>query len=98
MKKFVINHIIPGTHLTHDNWAGYTFLDDEDSVPTHESHTHGHGDFGFGFQSKSDIEQYWGRIKSILKKIYTLIPKEGIIYYVKEAEFRSFFNKIHGCR
>ena len=29
-----------------------------------------------------------GRIKSI-----PIIPKEGIIYYVKEVEFRSIFNK-----
>ena len=93
LKCFVKNHIIPGTHLTHDQWPAYSFLDDEDSVWTHECHSHGHGDFGLGLHSTSHIEQYWGRIKSLIKKIYTVIPKDGIIYYVKEAEFRSFFNK-----
>ena len=32
VKKFVQNHIILGNNLTHDNWAAYNFLDEEDSV------------------------------------------------------------------
>ena len=58
LKKFVINHIIPGTHLTDDNWVAYNFLEDEDQVWTLESHTHGNGDFWFGLQSTRHIEQY----------------------------------------
>ena len=42
LKILVKNHIIPGTNITHDGWAGYLFLDDDDSVWTHESHNHGH--------------------------------------------------------
>ena len=44
--------------------------------------------------SISHIEQYWGRLKAILKKIYNIIPGHNIIYYIKEAEFRLFFNKV----
>ena len=39
LKIFFQNHIILGTHITHDSWAAYSFLDDEDSVWTDESHT-----------------------------------------------------------
>ena len=27
LKIFVQNHIEPGTHITHDGWAGYTVPD-----------------------------------------------------------------------
>ena len=40
LKKFVINHIIPGTHFTDDNWVAYNFLEEEDQVWTLESDTH----------------------------------------------------------
>ena len=60
---------------------------------THESHTHGYEDFGFGLNSTSQIEQFWGLLKSIIKKIYSIIPKNGIIYYIKEAEFRCHLSK-----
>ena len=25
LKLFAMNHILPGTHITHDGWAGYNF-------------------------------------------------------------------------
>ena len=57
LKKFVINHIIPRTHLIHNNYAGYNFLMDVDSVWTYEPHIKGHGDFWYVLQSTSHIEQ-----------------------------------------
>ena len=68
LKIFVNNHIIPGTNITHYGWVGYSFLDDKDSVLTHESHNHGHGDFGTGEHSTSHIEGFWSLFKRIMKK------------------------------
>ena len=80
---FVRNHILPGTHIAHDGWAGYSFLDDDDvSVWTHETHTHAVGDFGYGLNSTSHIEQFWGQLKAIIKKVYYIIPKKDFIYYI----------------
>jgi hypothetical protein len=62
LKIFLNNHILPGTNITHDGWAGYNFLDAEDSVWTHEVHNHGRGDFGHGCH----IEAYWAHFKKIL--------------------------------
>ena len=59
LKIFVNNHILPGTNLTHDGWQGYNFLDNEDSVWTHETHNHGYRDFGFGSHSTSHIEAFF---------------------------------------
>ena len=61
IKIFVQNHILPGSHITHDGWAGYSFLDNNDeSVWTHETHNHALGDFGYGLSSTSHIKQFWG--------------------------------------
>ena len=94
LKKFVRNHIEPGTNISHDGWSGYQFLDDDESVWTHEVHIHGGGDFGYGTHSTSHIEQFWGQLKSIIKKIYSIFPKTGFIYYVREAEFRYMISKL----
>ena len=48
LKIFVYNHIVPGTHIIHDGWSGYIFLNDDDSVYTEEEHNHGAGNFGHG--------------------------------------------------
>ena len=32
IKKFFLNHIMAGTHITHDGWQGYIFLRGIDSV------------------------------------------------------------------
>jgi len=68
---------------------GYSFLDDEDSVWTHETHNHCHGDFGTGEHSTSHIESYWILFKSISKKLYPIFPNTGYIYVIREIEFRS---------
>ena len=41
LKTFFYNHIIPGTHVVHDGWSAYAFLDSDDSIYTHEEHNHG---------------------------------------------------------
>ena len=92
LKIFVNNHILPGTNLTHDGWQGYNFLDEEDSVWTHECHNHGHGDFGFGSHSTSHIEAYWSQLKNCLRKLYPIFPTKGFIYYIREGEFRCKLN------
>ena len=48
LKKFVYNHIEPGINIIHDCCSGYSFLDDDDAIWTHEDHIHGYHDFGLG--------------------------------------------------
>ena len=58
-----------GTHITHDGWAGYIFLDkDNESVWTNETYTHGLGYFGYGLISTNNIEQFLGQLKAFIKK------------------------------
>ena len=35
LKKFVYNHIEPGTHIVTDDWSEYSFLDGYESMKTH---------------------------------------------------------------
>lgn len=46
LKTFFTNHIAPGTHIVHDGWVSYTFLDSEDLVYTNEEYNYGEGNFG----------------------------------------------------
>ena len=94
LKYFVENHIESGTNISHDGWPGYNFLDDDDSVWTHEVHIHCGGDFCFGTHSTSHLEQFLGQLKYIIKKIYSIFPKTGFVYYVLEAEFRYMISKL----
>ena len=94
LKYFIENHIEPGTNISHYSWPGYSFPNDNDSVWTHEVHIHGGGDFGYGAHSTSHIEQFWGQLKSIIKKNYSIFPKTGFVYYVQEAEFRYMISKL----
>ena len=88
LKTFIINHIVPGTHIVTDGWPSYDFLDGYDSVWTHEIHLHAQGDWGYGEHSTSKIEVTWSRIKNQITSIYNIIPKTNYIYYIREAEFR----------
>ena len=56
LKLFVTNHVLPSTHITHDNWLAYNYLNDINLGYTHESHSLGRGDFGQGVYSTSHIE------------------------------------------
>ena len=94
LNYFVKNHIEPGSNITHYGWSGYNFLDDENSLWTHEPHVHGTGDFGYSLHSTSHIEQFLGQLKKMIKKIYSVFPKIGYIYFVREAEFRYSLSKI----
>ena len=59
LKIFINNHVEPGTHIVHDSWRAYSFLDGEDSIYTHETLNHGAGNFGQGNHSSSHIEGIW---------------------------------------
>lgn len=94
LKIFVQNHIEPGTHITHDGWAGYNFLEDPDeSVWTHEIHIHGGGDFGYGDASTSHIEHTWAHLQEITRSMYGNTKSNNWLYFFREAEFRLNISK-----
>ena len=73
LKKFTLNHIEPGTSITHDGWSWYSFLNDDDSVWDHEIHNHGHGDFGYGLHSTNIVQEIKNNMVIFqVKIIYTL--------------------------
>lgn len=78
LKYFVENHIEPGNNISHKGWPRYSFLNDNDSIWTHEVHIHGGCYFGYGAHSKSHIEQYWGEIKIYNKNNLFHISKNWI--------------------
>ena len=67
LKILVTNHIEPGTHIVHDHWRAYCFLDGDDSVYTNQIFNHIAGNFGLGNHSISHIESIWSWIKSEIK-------------------------------
>ena len=69
LEIFVKNHILPGTTIVTDGWAGYNFLDNEESVWPHEIYNHGAGNFGYGAHSTSNIEHTWAHLKNMIKNI-----------------------------
>ena len=95
LKTFVYNHIIPGTHVVHDGWSSYTFLDYDDSLYTQEEHNHGADNFGHGLNSTSHIEGVWSWIKSKIKLLYRIIPYNHYIYFIKECEFRFMLSQLN---
>lgn len=56
LKKFIYNHIVPGTHIVNDDWTEYSFLDRYESLQTHKVHIHVQGEWGYGTHSTSNIE------------------------------------------
>ena len=94
LKIFAMNHIEPGTHITHDGWTGYTFWGDDDLLCTEEVHNHGGGDFGVGVHSTSNIEHTWAQMKNKILSIYNIIPKNHFIYFFREAELRLSIAKL----
>ena len=46
------------------------------------------GDFGLGLNSTSHIESIWSQLKAIIKKIYYVIPKKNLLYFIREGEWR----------
>ena len=88
LEIFVKNHVESGTTIVADGWAGYSFLESDNSVWPHEIYNHGAGNFGLGLHSTSHIEVTWSHLKSQITNIYNIIPKTNYIYFIKEAEFR----------
>ena len=56
IKIFLLNQVEARTKIISDGCQGYAFLDGEESVWEHETHTHGVGDFGYGPCSTSHME------------------------------------------
>ena len=88
LEIFVNNHIEAIITILTDGWAGYSFLDSDNSVWAHEIYNHGAGNFGIGSHSTSHIEVTWSHLKSQITNIYNIIPKTNYIYFIREAEFR----------
>ena len=86
IKIFVLNNIEAGILILSDNWSGYNFIVDEESMWEHETHTHGMIDLGFGDHSSSNIETTLVHINKITF-IYNMIAAINFIYYFLEVEF-----------
>ena len=87
LEIFVNNHIEAIITILTDGWAGYSFLDRDNSVWAHEIYNHGAGNFGIGSHSTSHIEVTWSHLKSQITNIYNIIPKTNYIYFIKKLNF-----------
>ena len=87
MNLFIFNHIKNDNNIITDGWPAYSFLDDEDVPYTHEIFIHGpNGQFGFGPHSTSHIEGVWSLLKRQIKKLYSNIPHNNFLLFLREAE------------
>ena len=82
LEIFVKNHVELGTTIVTDGWAGYSFLESDNSVWPHEIYNHEAGNFGLGSHSTSHIEVTWSYLKSLITNIYNIIPKTNYIYFI----------------
>ena len=64
LEIFVNNHVEAGTTIVTDGWSGYSFLDSDNSVWSHEIYNHGAGNFGVGSHNTSHMEVTWSHLKS----------------------------------
>ena len=46
------------------------------------------GEIGLCLNSTSHIESIWSQSKAIIKKIYYVIPKKNLLYFIREGEWR----------
>ena len=53
-------------------------------------HNHVHG-----LDSTSNIESLWSILKNFIKNIYTVIPHEYFILFLKESEFHRNINQLN---
>ena len=53
------------------------------------SHIHARNAFGEGIQSTSHVESLWAQIKSEIKGTYKMVPSSNLLYFIKEAEWKS---------
>ena len=56
LNKFISKFVKSGNTIISDHWAGYDYLDRQDSGYVHIKFNHGRGQFGFGLSSTSHIE------------------------------------------
>ena len=74
LEKFISKFVQQGNTITSDGWAGYQFLDAQNSGYTHIIQNHSVGSFGCGLESTSHIDAIWNVLKSKVKTIYHVIP------------------------
>ena len=84
LKLFAMNHILPGTHISHDGWAGYNFWGDDELLCSEEVHNHGGGDFGVGDHSTSNIEHTWAQWRKKLP-LYIILYQKKISFIFLEG-------------
>ena len=88
LKQFITRNVAKGNFIITEGWAGYNFLDSNDSGYTRKRHDHGDSDFGYGRESTSHIESIWAQIRAKLKEIYHSIPHRNFMKFVREIEFK----------
>ena len=94
MKKIIKNLVQTGNIIVTDGWSAYLWLDLPFSGYIHSKHNHGAGDFWEGYDSTSHIESVWNQLKNYIKSMYTIIPSDNFILYLKESEFRRNINHL----
>jgi len=92
LEKFGNENFYEGTHFAHDGLNGYILLDNNISF-THEEHLHGGEDFVYGSYSTSHIEGLWNYIKKFFIRIYYIMPRFNLLFYLREIEFRINVSK-----
>ena len=80
--------ILKGNNIVTDGWAGYNWIDSNDSGNRRYQHIHGHNDFGQGLESTNHIESIWSQLKSEIKGIYKTTPSLNFLYFIREPEWR----------
>lgn len=95
MKNIIRKFISRGNIIVTDDFSSFHWLYDPSSGIVHSVYNHGHGNFGYGFDSTSHIESLWSTLKSLIKSIYTVIPKDNISLFLLEAEFRRNIKKFN---
>ena len=88
LEKFIRRMVPEGNNIVKDGWAGYNWMDSDDSGYRRYQHIHGHNDFGQGLESTSHIESIWSQLKSEIKGIYKTIQSLNFLYLFREAEWR----------
>ncbi len=86
--KFISKFVKFGNTIIADNWAGYDYLDREDSCYVPIKHNIGRGKFVYSHISTSHIESLWGILKLVIKATYTVIQSKNIMHFIKEAEYK----------
>ena len=76
VKTIIQKHVGTGNIIYLDSWMGYNFLNRVDSGYIHNMINHNHGIFGL----TSKIEGVWGELKTLIKKIYSPVFIQKILF------------------